>query len=120
MTDETAKKNEQEQNQNVSTLSIDKFLAPAYETVDNQLKLCELDVKRLINTLVATREELDKNPQYALGRVGQIATQILTVLQKMGAIQQVSAELIANVEVEGKRIIEAHNTGLAQSQESKV
>ena len=98
----------QETQAQVETLTIEALLAPAYQSVENQLRLVELDVKRFINQLAGLREQIDANPQYTIGKAGQIATQILNAIQKMGAIQQTSAELIANMEAEGRRLIESH------------
>jgi ABC-type glycerol-3-phosphate transport system substrate-binding protein len=98
----------QETQAQAEALTIEALLAPAYQTVENQLRLVELDVKRFINQMTALREQIDASPQYAIGKAGQIATQILNAIQKMGAIQQTSAELIANMEAEGRRLIESH------------
>jgi len=98
----------QEAQTQAETLTIEALLAPAYQSVENQLRLVELDVKRFINQMTGLREQIDANPQYAIGKAGQIATQILNAIQKMGAIQQTSAELIANMEAEGRRLIESH------------
>lgn len=99
---------EQGQDQKTDELTIEALLAPAYQTLENQLRLVELDVKRFINQLMAIRDQIDDNPQYTISRAGQIATQILNAIQKMGALQQTSAELIANLEAEGRRLLESH------------
>lgn len=90
------------------TLSLESLLAPAYESVENQLRLLELEIKRSINQMAGLREQIDDSPRYAIGKAGQIATQILNAIQKMGAIRETSAELIANIEAEGRSIIESH------------
>jgi ABC-type glycerol-3-phosphate transport system substrate-binding protein len=99
---------EQEQQEKANELTIEALLAPAYQTLENQLRLVELDIKRFINQLTALRDQIDDNPQYTIGRAGQIATQILNAIQKMGAIQQTSAEFIANIDAEGRRLLESH------------
>ena len=108
MDNQPTPQSEKEQDQKTDELTIEALLAPAYQTLENQLRLVELDVKRFINQLTAIRDQIDDNPQYTIGKAGQIATQILNAIQRMGALQQTSAELIANLDVEGRRLLDSH------------